>query len=101
MFALEPVGPFFPSWASTYPSVDITLCIIIVLITITLSVIVVYCGCGKGAKRDKMDIEYDDDSLKQLACDPKFDAGFGRDVVKAYRKRIQVISAAPDERDFY
>jgi proteic killer suppression protein len=48
-----------------------------------------------------MDIEYEDESLRQLASDPKFDAGFGRDVVKAFRKRIQVISAAPDERDFY
>src|ERR1700676_28911 len=48
-----------------------------------------------------MDIEYDDDSLRRLASDPRFDAGFGRDVVKAFRKRIQVISAAPDERDFY
>ena len=48
-----------------------------------------------------MDTEYNDDSLKQLASDPKFDAGFGRDVIKAYRKRIQVISAAPDERDIY
>jgi toxin HigB-1 len=48
-----------------------------------------------------MDIEYEDDSLRQLASDPGFNAGFGRDLVKAFRKRIQVISAAPDERDFY
>jgi toxin HigB-1 len=48
-----------------------------------------------------MDIEYEDESLRQLASDPTFDAGFGRDVVKAFRKRIQLISAAPDERDFY
>jgi hypothetical protein len=33
-----------------------------------------------------MDIEYEDESLRQLASDPKFDAGFGRDVVKAFRK---------------
>jgi toxin HigB-1 len=47
-----------------------------------------------------MDIEYDDESLELLASDPLYDAGFGRDVVKAFRKRIQVIRAAPDERDF-
>jgi toxin HigB-1 len=47
-----------------------------------------------------MDIEYDDESLELLASNPDYDAGFGRDVVKAFRKRIQVIRAAPDERDF-
>ncbi len=47
-----------------------------------------------------MDIEYDDESLEVLASDPNCDAGFGRDVVKAFRKRIQVIRAALDERDF-
>ena len=35
-----------------------------------------------------MDIEYEDESLRQLASDPKCDAGFGRDVVKAFRKKI-------------
>src|SRR5580658_3151594 len=47
-----------------------------------------------------MDIEYDDESLELLASDPLYDARVGRDVVKAFRKRIQVIRAAPDERDF-
>jgi proteic killer suppression protein len=47
-----------------------------------------------------MDIEYDDESLELLASNPNYDAGIGRDVVKAFRKRIQVIRAAPDERDF-
>jgi proteic killer suppression protein len=47
-----------------------------------------------------MDIEYDDESLELLESDPRHDAGFGRDVVKAFRKRIQVIRPAPDERDF-
>jgi proteic killer suppression protein len=47
-----------------------------------------------------MDIEYDDESLERLASDLHYDAAFGHDVVKAFRKRIQVIRAAPDERDF-
>ena len=45
-----------------------------------------------------MDIEYDDESLELLASDPNYRGEFGRDVVKAFRKRIQVIRAAPDER---
>lgn len=48
-----------------------------------------------------MEIEFDGDALRRLASDPGFDAGFGRDVVKAFRKRIQLIRAVPDERDFY
>ena len=47
-----------------------------------------------------MDIEYDDESLELLASDPNYRGEFGRDVVKAFRKRIQVIRAARDERDF-
>jgi proteic killer suppression protein len=48
-----------------------------------------------------MDPEFDDEDLRRLESDPAFDGGFGREVVKAFRKRMQVIRAAPDERDFY
>lgn len=48
-----------------------------------------------------MDVEFEDDSLRRLECEPGYDAGFGREVVKAFRKRMQAIRAAPDERDFY
>lgn len=48
-----------------------------------------------------MEVEFADDSLRRLESDHGFDAGFGRDVVKAFRKRIQFIRAARDERDFY
>jgi toxin HigB-1 len=48
-----------------------------------------------------MEPEFADDDLRRLESDPTFDAGFGREVVKAFRKRMQIIRAAPDERDFY
>lgn len=47
-----------------------------------------------------MEVEFDDDNLDRLETDAKFTAGFSRDIVKAYRKRMQLIRAAKDERDF-
>ena len=48
-----------------------------------------------------MDVEFDDDDLDRLETDPNFDAGLARGLVKAFRKRMQTIRAAPDERDFH
>jgi proteic killer suppression protein len=48
-----------------------------------------------------MEVEFADDDLDQLEVDRRFTAGFGADVVRAFRKAMQVIRAAPDERDFY
>jgi proteic killer suppression protein len=48
-----------------------------------------------------MEVDFEDDSLRRLECEPGYDAGFGRDIVKAFRKRMQLIRAALDERDFY
>ncbi len=48
-----------------------------------------------------MEIEFEDDSLRRLEVDAAYDAGHGREVVKAFRKRMQFIRGAPDERDFY
>jgi toxin HigB-1 len=48
-----------------------------------------------------MDVDFEDDSLRKLECEASYDGGFGREVVKAFRKRMQAIRAAPDERDFY
>lgn len=48
-----------------------------------------------------MEIEFDDESLDRLETDAGYSAGFGDDVVKAYRKRVQQIRAATDERTFY
>lgn len=49
----------------------------------------------------KMEVEFEDESLRRLAHDPFFDMGLDRGVVKAFRMRIQVINAAMDERAFY
>src|SRR5262245_21570435 len=46
-----------------------------------------------------MDIEFRDEALDRLETDIKFTGGFGPDVVRAFRKRIQAIRAAVDERD--
>lgn len=48
-----------------------------------------------------MEIAYDDESLERLETDPTYTAGFGDAIVKAFRKRIQQIRAAIDERTFY
>jgi proteic killer suppression protein len=48
-----------------------------------------------------MDVAFKDQSLDQLETDASFSAGFGDAVVKAYRKRMQQIRAASDERTFY
>lgn len=49
-----------------------------------------------------MVIEYHDDELRRLAEDPNFrPRQWGRDVVVAYRKKIQILEGAKDERDLY
>jgi len=48
-----------------------------------------------------MDVAFKDESLDRLETDPDYNAGFGDQVVKAYRKRMQQIRAATDERTFY
>jgi proteic killer suppression protein len=48
-----------------------------------------------------MDVEFEDASLERLAADKDYTAGFDAAIVTAYRKRIQLIRAAADERAFY
>ena len=48
-----------------------------------------------------MDVTFADDDLQRLEVDPNFTAGCSQAIVKAYRKRMQVMRAAPDERVFY
>ena len=48
-----------------------------------------------------MEVDFDDESCRRLEADLNYDAGFGSEVVKAFRKRLQLIRAAADERDFY
>lgn len=48
-----------------------------------------------------MNVEFGDETLRKLYLNAQFTGGFGRDIVKAFRKRVQFIVAALDERDFY
>jgi proteic killer suppression protein len=48
-----------------------------------------------------MEVAFEDDRLDRLEVDRVYDAGFERAVVRCYRKLMQFIRAAPDERDFY
>jgi proteic killer suppression protein len=48
-----------------------------------------------------MEVDFLDDQLDRLETDRDFNAGYGREVVKGFRKLVQVIRDAPDERDFY
>jgi proteic killer suppression protein len=48
-----------------------------------------------------MEAEFDDPILKRLWADPNHNAGLGQPLVKAFRKKMQAIIAATDERDLY
>lgn len=48
-----------------------------------------------------MDVTFKDQSLDRLETDAGFSGGFGGDVVRAYRKAMEHIRAARDERTFY
>jgi toxin HigB-1 len=48
-----------------------------------------------------MDVEFKDSALDRLETDAAFSGGFGDQVVRSYRKRMQQIRAATDERTFY
>src|SRR3989337_2020029 len=47
-----------------------------------------------------MEVEFKDKDLDRLETDLKFHGGYGEAVVKAYRKRMQMIRAATDEQTF-
>ncbi len=48
-----------------------------------------------------MEVRFEDDQLDRLEIEAGFSSGLGTNVVKAYRKRLQQIRAATDERTFY
>ena len=48
-----------------------------------------------------MKVKYAKDDLLRIVTDISFTDGFGHDVIRQYRKRIQMIEGAEDERDFY
>ena len=48
-----------------------------------------------------MDVEFADQILERLEREFQFTGGFAAEIVKAFRKRMQLIRNAVDERDFY
>lgn len=48
-----------------------------------------------------MEVEFADAELARLETDPRFTAGFGQAIVRGFRKAMQAIRAAHDERDLY
>jgi toxin HigB-1 len=48
-----------------------------------------------------MEVEITDDDLRRLELERDFDAGFPPEAVRGFRKVMQVIRAAADERDLY
>ena len=47
-----------------------------------------------------MEVEFADNDLDRLEVEVHFTAGYGREVIRGFRKAMQVLRAAPDERDF-
>ena len=48
-----------------------------------------------------MEVEFADDALDRLETDARYGAGLDQAIVKAFRKRMQAIRAAANERDLY
>jgi proteic killer suppression protein len=48
-----------------------------------------------------MNVTFADKDIDRLETDPKFAMGLAQPIVKAFRRRMQQIRAALDERDFY
>lgn len=48
-----------------------------------------------------MDVEFNSSDYQRLEVDGAYMAGFPSSVVTMYRKRMQAIRSAPDERVFY
>ncbi|MCH8814495.1 MAG: type II toxin-antitoxin system RelE/ParE family toxin [Chloroflexi bacterium] len=48
-----------------------------------------------------MDVEFADDDLARVETEATATAGMSQALVKAFRRRVQSIRAAPDERQFY
>jgi proteic killer suppression protein len=48
-----------------------------------------------------MEVRFGDASLDRLETDRDYTGGYDQAIVRAYRLRMQMIRAAPDERTFY
>ncbi len=48
-----------------------------------------------------MEVRFEDERLEQLYRNKDADGGYSKEIVKTFRKRMQFIKSAKDERDFY
>lgn len=48
-----------------------------------------------------MEVQFTDDDLDKLEIDSSFSGGYSPAIVSGFRKRMQQIRSAVDERDFY
>lgn len=48
-----------------------------------------------------MDVEFDDEDLDRIEIEAAFTGGFSDTVVRGFRKVLQALRAARDERDLY
>jgi proteic killer suppression protein len=48
-----------------------------------------------------VDVRFEDRKLARLEIDPSYTAGFGPNLVKAFRNRLGFIRSAMDKRTFY
>lgn len=48
-----------------------------------------------------MEARFRDDGLDRLETDPRYTGGYPASIVTVFRKRMQTIRSAPDERVFY
>ena len=48
-----------------------------------------------------MNVQFRDKDLEEVETDARATGGFSAAIVTAFRRRMQMIRAAPDERDFY
>jgi proteic killer suppression protein len=48
-----------------------------------------------------MEVDFDSDDLDKLEVEAAFTGGFGPEIVRGFRKVMQAIRAAHDERDLY
>ena len=46
-----------------------------------------------------MNVRFEDERLDRLETDPRFDGGYAQAIVRAFRKVMNIIRAAMDERD--
>ena len=49
----------------------------------------------------RMNVEFADKRLERLEVEPSYTAGFAPNIVRGYRKVMQAVRAAANERDLY